>query len=133
MRELFDRWERVWHERQYDLVPGCVAGSLVHHEGGGPRCVTPEACALEIATTHRARPNSRFLVHAHAFIGDRAWGRFTHTWADVATGEPRTRAGLQLYRVQDGKLAESWLTLLEPGATWPDGAAHDGWTGAHLN
>jgi len=25
MRELFDRWERVWHEGQYDLIPSCVA------------------------------------------------------------------------------------------------------------
>jgi hypothetical protein len=24
MRDLFDRWERVWHEGQYDLVPSCV-------------------------------------------------------------------------------------------------------------
>jgi hypothetical protein len=21
LRDLFDRWERVWHEGQYDLVP----------------------------------------------------------------------------------------------------------------
>jgi len=21
---LFDRWERVWHEGQYDLIPTCV-------------------------------------------------------------------------------------------------------------
>jgi hypothetical protein len=25
MRDLFDRWERVWHEGQYDLIPSCVA------------------------------------------------------------------------------------------------------------
>lgn len=25
--DLFDRWERVWHEEQYDLVAGCVAPS----------------------------------------------------------------------------------------------------------
>ena len=24
MRDLFDRWERVWHEGQYELVPSCV-------------------------------------------------------------------------------------------------------------
>ena len=25
LRDLFDRWERVWHEGQYELVPDCVA------------------------------------------------------------------------------------------------------------
>ena len=24
MHDLFDRWERVWHEGQYDLIPSCV-------------------------------------------------------------------------------------------------------------
>lgn len=24
VRDLFDRWERVWHEGQYDLIPSCV-------------------------------------------------------------------------------------------------------------
>ena len=23
-RDLFDRWELVWHEDRYDLVPSCV-------------------------------------------------------------------------------------------------------------
>lgn len=25
MRDLFDRWEPVWHEGQFDLLPGCLA------------------------------------------------------------------------------------------------------------
>jgi hypothetical protein len=25
MSDLFDRWERVWHEGQYDLARSCVA------------------------------------------------------------------------------------------------------------
>lgn len=24
LRDLFDRWERVWHEGQYDLIPTCI-------------------------------------------------------------------------------------------------------------
>jgi hypothetical protein len=27
MRDLFDRWERVWHQGQLNLVATCVAGS----------------------------------------------------------------------------------------------------------
>jgi len=48
MRDLFDRWERVWHEGQFDLVQGCVGEHYVRHESGD-RTVTREAYAAEIA------------------------------------------------------------------------------------
>jgi hypothetical protein len=49
MRDLFDHWERVWHEGQYDLVPSCVAEHYVRHDESGDRTVTREAYAAEIA------------------------------------------------------------------------------------
>lgn len=51
--------------------------------------------------------------------GDRAWFRFTLMWTDASTGEARTRAGMQLYRIDLRKLAKTWLTLLEVGSAWP--------------
>jgi hypothetical protein len=48
-RDLFDRWERVWHEGQYDLVPGCVAPTYLRHDALGDRTVTPESYAAELA------------------------------------------------------------------------------------
>ena len=32
MRDLFDRWERVWHEGQYDMVPSCIAENYIRHD-----------------------------------------------------------------------------------------------------
>ena len=49
-------------------------------------------------------------------------------WNDASTGEPRTRAGMQVYRVEDGKLAETWLTLLKLGSAWPDPVGQERWT-----
>jgi len=42
-----------------------------------------------------------------AFEGDRAWFRFAFKWTDAKTGETRTRAGMQVYRTENGKLAET--------------------------
>ena len=56
MRDLFDRWERVWHEGQYDLVPGGVAENYIRHDEGGDRTVTREAYAAEIAKVRTERP-----------------------------------------------------------------------------
>jgi hypothetical protein len=44
VRDLFDRWERVWHEGQYDLTPSCVGSHYIRHDEKGDRTVTREAC-----------------------------------------------------------------------------------------
>jgi hypothetical protein len=43
-------------------------------------------------------------VYDHSFEGNRAWFRFTLKWTDTKTGETRPRAGMQLYRIEAGKL-----------------------------
>src|ERR1700678_3702651 len=45
MRDLFDRWERVWHQSQYDLIPGCVEPIYIRHDQKGDRSVTREEYA----------------------------------------------------------------------------------------
>ena len=43
LRDLFDQWERVWHEGKYDLVPECVGSHYIGHDEAGDRTVTREA------------------------------------------------------------------------------------------
>jgi hypothetical protein len=128
MRSLFDRWEQVWHEGQYDLIPTCIGDNYIRHDEGGDRTVTRESYAAEIAKTRQDRPRLRFAVYDHSFQGDRAWFRFTLKWTDSATDETRTRAGMQLYRIEDGKLAETWLQFQPVGSAWTDAAAQHHWT-----
>jgi SnoaL-like domain len=113
VRDLFDRWERVWHEGQYDLIPSCVGQSYMRHDEKGDRTVTQEDYAAEISKTRGERQCTRFVVYDHSFEGDRAWFRFTLKWTDPKTGETRTRAGTQIHRIEAGKLAETWLMLLQ--------------------
>jgi SnoaL-like domain len=127
-RDIFDRWERVWHEGQYDLIPSCVGQVYIRHEEAGDRTVTPESYAAEIAKTREERPNIRILVYDHSFEGNRAWFRFAFKWSDPKTGEPRSRAGMQSYRIEAGKLAETWLVLLPLGSAWTDAVAQEHWT-----
>jgi hypothetical protein len=127
MRELFDRWERVWHEGQYDLIPLCVGSHYARHDEQGDRTVTRDAYAAEIAAVHSDQPGIRVFVYDHAFADDRAWFRFAFKWFDPKTGQPQSRAGMQSYRMEDGKLAETWVTFLPPGAGWAD-VAQQRWT-----
>jgi SnoaL-like domain len=128
LRDLFDRWERVWHEGQYDLVAGCLAQVYIRHDESGTRRVTAEEYATKVAAERRERPNTRFIVYDHEIARDRAWFRFTLRWTDPSNGETRTRAAMQLYRIEGGKLAETWLTLLKVGSAWPDAAGQGHWT-----
>jgi hypothetical protein len=130
MRDLFDRWERVWHEGRYDLVPSCVGEHFIRHDDGGDRTVTREAYAAEIAKIRQERPDIRVVVYDHSFEGDRAWFRFAFKWTDPKTGEPRSRAGMQSYRIEADKLAETWLAMQPLGSAWTDAVAQDHWTSA---
>jgi hypothetical protein len=65
LRDLFDRWERVWHEGRYELIPGCVGPNYIRHDEAGDRTVTREAYAAEIAKTRQERPHTRFVVFDH--------------------------------------------------------------------
>ena len=58
IRGVFDRWEQVWHEGRYDLVPDCVAPVYTRHEPPGTRQVTPADYAGEIAARQQERPNT---------------------------------------------------------------------------
>jgi hypothetical protein len=58
MRHLFDHWEMVWHEAQYNLVPFCVGPNYIRFDEQGARTVTREAYAAEIAAIHKERPES---------------------------------------------------------------------------
>jgi len=69
--DLFDRWERVWHEVKLHLVPDCVGPLYVRHEEAGDRTVTPETYAAEIARAHQERPGigSPFMTTHSAATG----------------------------------------------------------------
>jgi hypothetical protein len=127
--DLFNRWERVWHDGQYDLIPACVGATYIRHDEAGDRRVTREAYAAEIAKIRQERPDLRVVVNDHLFRGDRAWFRFAFKWTDPKTGEPRSRAGMQSYRIEAGKLAETWLILQPLGSRWTGALAQEHWTG----
>lgn len=126
---LFDRWERVWHEAQYDLIPSCVGPHYIRHDENGDRTVTREAYAAELAGIHKARLVIRVVVYDHSFTTDRAWFRFSFQWQDATTGEPQSRAGMQSYRIEEGRLVETWIAMRPLGTSWT-GTAQERWTSA---
>jgi hypothetical protein len=132
MRDLFDRLERIWHLGQLNLVATCFAEEYTRHDENGDRTVTRDAYAKEIAQIRAERPNLHAVVYDHTFKGDRAWFRFSLKWSDPKTGETYSRAGVQSHRIENGKLAETWLALMPLGLTWTDPVGQEHWTSPPL-
>jgi hypothetical protein len=128
VRDLFNRWERVWHEGKDDLVPSCVGPNYIRHDENDDRTVTREAYIAELAKIREERPGIRVVVYDHAFTADGAWFRFAFKWADPKTGEARSRAGFQSYRIEEGKLVETWIAMQPMGSSWKDAVAQEHWT-----
>jgi len=127
MKALFKKWESVWHDARLDLVPECVGPTYARHDEQGDRVVSCDDYAAELLQIRAARPDIRVLVYEHDFSGNRAWFRFAFKWTDKDSGQPCSRAGIQLYRVEAGKLAETWVSLMPIGSAWPD-MPQDDWT-----
>lgn len=89
-----------------------------------PPCIHSACGAPAISV----RPDIRAVVYDHSFEGHRAWFRFAFKWRDPATGALRSRAGMQSYRIEAGKLAETWLVLQPLGSTWTDAVVQEHWT-----
>ena len=147
---LWDRWtEAVWHEGQLELstcaevlrcsieleqgprnrvrlsstclAPDCIAPAYVrHYPNGTTRTVTPEEYTQEIAGFRTRYADLRFIWHDAAFEENRAWIRYTWRRTDPDTGQVLTNACMQTYRLQDGKLAETWVVVLDAGTAWPE-------------
>ena len=123
MRELFERWIQVWLEGRDDLIPTCLAPVYTRHGSMIQSEFTVSYTAEEygrLLARERDRLHVRFVIHDRAFVGDRAWFRLTLFWSDPDTGQSVTRAALQVYRVEDGRMAETWVAYQGEGSAWPE-------------
>jgi len=123
MRELFSKWIEVWHDRRDEVIPECLAPRYTRHgssiQSSFSAVYTPEEYGRVLAA-EREKFRIRFTIQDQAFVGDRIWVRLTLHRTDPETAELRNRAALQVYRVEDGKLAETWVAYQQPGSAWTD-------------
>ena len=134
MRELFDRWfTHVWQEGRYDLIPSFLAPVYTRHgsiiQSGFTVTYTPEEYS-RVLVAERERFHPQWVIHDRAFVGDRAWFRLTYIRTDPVTGRQLTSAGMQVYRIEGGRLAETWVAAHTVGSTWPEDTTAEGTDGS---
>jgi hypothetical protein len=128
MQELWNKWTKVWHEGRDDLLPECLAPVYTRHGSSIQSAFTVAFSREEygrVLAAEREEFHLRFSIEDQAFIGDRMWFRATLYRTDPETGQQMTRAAIQVYRVEDGRLAETWVAYQDSGSAWPDAHAPD--------
>ena len=117
---VFERWmDDVWTQGRVELVSELVQPIYVRHELDSTRTATSAAYASEITTVRRTLTGVRFLIHDCAAIGDRLWVRWTMVGTSAASGTEVRRKGMQTYRFQDNRLAETWVLMPPTQSVWP--------------
>jgi len=109
-------FEEVANKGDLAVVDDIIAPDFVRHDlGGGPDLVGPEGVRRLITAQRAAFPDLQLAIEHMIVQGDMAvaryTGRGTHQgpFLGVApTGKQVTWAGVNLYRIAGGKLAETW-------------------------
>jgi hypothetical protein len=112
-----DRWMQVWNEGRLDLVSETLAASYIRHEPDGTRTVTMEQYREEIAATRKRQPDIHLTPNDEAITEDRWWVRWTSNGTDAETGERITTASIQVYRIDRGRILETWWGR-RAGTSW---------------
>ena len=117
--ELVTAWaEEVWHGGDMVRAAECIGDTYTRHDAQGNRVVTRDEYIAEIRALRERIPDIHFHMDDFAVSGDRIWTRLRMTGNDVATGRPVNISMLQLYRVEDGRLVETWATVAPEGHDW---------------
>ncbi len=109
------RWyDEMWFEKDFALVPECVGPIYTRHEAGGTRTITAE--------------EYRDFLNEHMTTAEISDGRYRLIAEDdhvVAIGSWRLNGQqwdwVQAFRVEHGKLVETWLSGIGTDTQWgPD-------------
>jgi hypothetical protein len=110
-------WDEVWGRGDLDVIDEVLANPYVRHDHSGTRLFTPARYKQEMVQYLRVIQRAQTTVDDMAIVEDKAWARLTSRGVSVDVGEMVTITWLQVHRVQEGRLAESWI-LYRPNLDW---------------
>jgi ketosteroid isomerase-like protein len=102
-------WDEVWGEGRLDLIPELVAERYVRHSASGTVERDHEAFQSDMCQYQRVLHSATVSLDDVAVSGDRVWSRVTMQGVNLETGDPRTVSWLQVHRIENGRIAESWV------------------------
>jgi hypothetical protein len=117
-RRLIEQyWQRVWHDRDLAAVEQFMTDPYTRHSASGTRVLSTGQLQEELSRAWELLHGAVTTVDDVAVSGDKVWARVTTTGVNLHTGERSLLTWLGIYRVENGRFAESWSASL-PDVDW---------------
>ena len=132
-KALLHRWyAEMWSQGRADLIPELVGPRYTRHEMGGTRVVTAEEYRDQTAA-FLSKVTIRDFRYGLFAEGDKvcaigSW-RFSGPAADGDEPAVTPWDWVQVFRAEQGKLVETWLSGIGMDSNWSD----DTWKSFELN
>ena len=101
-------WEGLWIDGDDAIAVELLTDPYVRHTTEGTETHSPAAYARHICDVTRHIKGTAVVLDHLSHAGDMTHARFTLTGVNLTTGEPVTIGWLGQYRIEDGRVAESW-------------------------
>ena len=125
LESLYRRWlSEVWGQGRTDVAGELMAEDLIDHNPYSGQPPGLDGHNWAVAMVRRAFPDLRFTADVVVSDGPFVAGRWTMTGTNTGifdlfglppTGRPVTMTGQEIFRTQDGKVAEIWHQEDAPG------------------
>lgn len=116
--ELVTRlWNEIWIDGQLELLDEIVADPYVRHTREGTFTATPAEYGRHIESAVRTIKGTEVEIQATATEGDTVFARLRLHGVNLDTGHTVKLTWLTQYRIENGRIAESW-TMHQPGLDW---------------
>ena len=116
--QTLEQWGEVWINGNYELVQEIVNPIYIRHEPTGTIHIKREQYAERIKSMRDS--NRTFTTQSLSADGDLIWVRWSMETEDPQTKDITHSRGVQAYRFEEGRLAETWWSLTEGHGSWLD-------------
>ena len=108
-RGVIERWTAVWNEGRLEWIPDLVADPCLRHHPGSAEKFTVVDNVERVRAGRKQFPAVNFENVVLTAEGEYVTSVFTMRWND---GEA---AGIEVFRVEDGLITETWTAELGTG------------------
>jgi predicted SnoaL-like aldol condensation-catalyzing enzyme len=112
--EAIERWTEVWNFGKLEAIPELVADTCLRHHPGRVDTITAADNVERVRSGRHRFPGVAFENVVLVAGGEHVTSVFTMRWDDPdAPGGRQEAAGIEVFRVVDGRITETWN--VEPG------------------
>ena len=110
-------WMHVWVDRDLSVLGDYYTDPTIRHTIEGSQTMSVADLAKQLSNGLRAIRGEGFSIDALTVVDEVAWVRLTLRGISLAVMTPMTYTWLAQYRIEDGKIAETWA-LHQAGIDW---------------